>query len=218
MIPELGQFALILALLLSITQATFGLGGAARRNDAWMAAGRSAVAGQFVFVALAFGALAWSFIERDFSVLYVASNSHSELPLFYRIAAVWGAHEGSLLLWSLCLAGWTLAVAAASASLEAPFRSRVLGILGLISVGFQLFMLTTSNPFDRLLPPAEDGRDLNPLLQDPGMVIHPPMLYMGYVGFSVTASEWMRAVPTSHGMNEAFSTGSQNHHPPQPSS
>ena len=185
MIPELGHFALILALLLSITQATFGLGGAARRSDAWMTAGRSAVAGQFVFVALAFGALAWSFIERDFSVLYVASNSHSQLPLFYRIAAVWGAHEGSLLLWALCLAGWTLAVTAASGSLDAPFRSRVIGILGIISVGFQLFMLTTSNPFTRLIPAAKEGLDLNPLLQDFALTIHPPILYLGYVGFSV---------------------------------
>jgi cytochrome c-type biogenesis protein CcmF len=185
MIPELGHFALIIALLLSITQATFGLVGAARRNEAWMAAGRSAVAGQFVFVALAFGALAWSFIESDFSVLYVASNSHSQLPLFYRIAAVWGAHEGSLLLWSLCLAGWTLAVTAASGSLETPFRSRVLGVLGLISVGFQLFMLTTSNPFTRLIPAATEGLDLNPLLQDFALTIHPPILYLGYVGFSV---------------------------------
>ena len=132
MIPELGHFALILALLLSAAQAIFSLAGAARGNSAWMAAGRSAVVGQFVFTAVAFATLAWSFVERDFSVLYVASNSHSQLPLFYRIAAVWGAHEGSLLLWSLCIAGWTLAVTGASGSLEAPFRSRVIGILGLI--------------------------------------------------------------------------------------
>jgi cytochrome c-type biogenesis protein CcmF len=185
LIPELGHFALILALLLSLAQAVFGLGGAARRNAAWMAAGRSAVVGQFVFVALAFAALAWSFVERDFSVLYVATNSHSELPLFYRIAAVWGAHEGSLLLWSLILGGWTLAVVAMSGSLEAPFRSRVLGILGLISIGFQLFMLATSNPFTRLMPAAPEGLDLNPLLQDFALAVHPPILYFGYVGFSV---------------------------------
>jgi len=129
-IPELGQFALIIALLLSLSQVAFGLAGAARNNGAWMAAGRSAVVGQFVFISLAFGALAWSFVERDFSVLYVASNSHSELPLFYRIAAVWGAHEGSLLLWSLCLAGWTLAVTAGSGSLDPPFR-----IGGLVEAG-----------------------------------------------------------------------------------
>jgi cytochrome c-type biogenesis protein CcmF len=185
MIPELGHFALILALLLSATQSAFSLAGAARGNVAWMAAGRSAVVGQFVFTAVAFAALAWSFAERDFSVLYVASNSNSQLPLFYRIAAVWGAHEGSLLLWSLCLAGWTLAVTAASASLDAPFRSRVIGILGLISIGFQLFMLTTSNPFDRLMPAATEGQDLNPLLQDFALAVHPPILYFGYVGFSV---------------------------------
>ena len=131
MIPELGQFSLILALLLSVAQVVFGLGGAARKSSAWMAAGRSAVVGQFVFVALAFGALAWSFVERDFSVLYVASNSNSELPLFYRVAAVWGAHEGSLLLWSLCLSGWSLAVTALSGSLDPPFRSRVIGFLRL---------------------------------------------------------------------------------------
>ncbi len=185
MIPELGQFALILALLLSVAQAVFNFGGAARGNAAWMAAGRSAVAGQFVFIALAFGALAWAFVERDFSVLYVARNSHSELPLFYRIAAIWGAHEGSLLLWSLCLAGWSLAVTGFSTTLDTPFRSRVLGFLGLISIGFQLFMLTTSNPFQRLIPPASEGLDLNPLLQDFALAVHPPILYCGYVGFSV---------------------------------
>ena len=185
MIPELGQFSLILALLLSVAQVVFGLAGAARRNSAWMAAGRSAVVGQFVFVALAFGALAWSFVERDFSVLYVASNSNSELPLFYRLAAVWGAHEGSLLLWSLCLSAWSLAVTALSGSLDPPFRSRVIGFLGVISVGFQLFMLTTSNPFLRLMPAAAEGADLNPLLQDFALAVHPPILYTGYVGFSV---------------------------------
>ena len=185
MIPELGHFALILALLLSVAQAAFSLAGAARGNAPWMAAGRSAVVGQFAFTAVAFAALAWSFVERDFSVLYVATNSHSELPLFYRIAAVWGAHEGSLLLWSLTLAAWTLAVTAASTSLEPPFRSRVIGILGLISVGFGLFMLTTSNPFTRLVPAAAEGLDLNPLLQDFALAVHPPILYLGYVGFSV---------------------------------
>ncbi len=185
MIPELGHFALILALLLSIAQSVFGLGGAARGNAAWLAAASSAVVGQFVFVTLAFAALTWAFVQRDFSVLYVATNSHSELPLFFRVSAVWGAHEGSLLLWSLCLAGWTLAVAAASRSLEAPFRGRVLGILGIVSIGFQLFMLATSNPFERLVPAAPEGLDLNPLLQDFALAVHPPILYLGYVGFSV---------------------------------
>ncbi len=185
MIPELGHFALILALLLAIAQAVFGLGGAARRLAGWMAASRSAVVGQFVFVALAFGALTAAFVQRDFSVLYVATNSNSQLPTLYRVAAVWGAHEGSLLLWSLCLAGWSLAVTGLSSSLDPAFRSRVIGILGLISIGFQLFMLTTSNPFERLVPAASEGHDLNPLLQDFALAVHPPILYLGYVGFAV---------------------------------
>jgi cytochrome c-type biogenesis protein CcmF len=185
MIPELGHFALILALLLAIAQAGFGLGGAARGQAGWMAAGRSAVVGQFVFIALAFGALTYAFVQRDFSVLYVATNSNSQLPLFYRVAAVWGGHEGSLLLWALCLAAWSIAVTALSGSLDAPFRSRVVGILGLISIGFLLFMLTTSNPFERLMPAAADGNDLNPLLQDFALAVHPPILYFGYVGFAV---------------------------------
>ncbi len=185
MIPEIGHFALILALLLAIAQSVFGLGGAARNHAGWMAAGRSAVVGQFVFVAVAFAALVQAFVQRDFSVLYVAMNSNSELPLYFRIAAVWGGHEGSLLLWALCLAAWSLAVTAFSTSLDAPFRSRVVGILGLISIGFQLFMLTTSNPFERLVPAAADGQDLNPLLQDFALTVHPPILYLGYVGFAV---------------------------------
>ena len=185
MIPELGQFALILALLLAIAQAVFGLGGARRGVDAWMRASRFALAGQFVFVVMAFGTLTWAFVQRDFSVLYVATNSNSQLPIFYRVAAVWGAHEGSLLLWALCLASWSVAVSAFSDSLQAPFRSRVIGILGLISIGFLLFMLTTSNPFERLVPAPIDGRDLNPLLQDFALTIHPPILYLGYVGFAV---------------------------------
>jgi cytochrome c-type biogenesis protein CcmF len=153
-----------------------------------MAAGRSAAVGQFVFVALAFGALTWAFVQMDFSVKYVASNSNSQLPLFYRIAAVWGAHEGSLLLWALCIGGWTLAVTGYSRSLEPPFRSRVIGILGLISIGFLLFMLTTSNPFERLVPAAAEGLDLNPVLQDFALAVHPPILYLGYVGFAVAFS------------------------------
>jgi cytochrome c-type biogenesis protein CcmF len=185
MIPEIGHFALILALLLATAQAFFGLAGAARGRVAWMQAARSAVAGQSVFIATAFGALVWAFVNKDFSVLYVATNSNSELPLFYRIAAVWGAHEGSLLLWALCLSAWSIAVTGLSTSLQAPFRSRVIGVLGLISIGFLLFMLTTSNPFERLVPAALEGRDLNPLLQDFALTIHPPILYLGYVGFSV---------------------------------
>ena len=185
MIPEIGHFALILALLLAIAQAIFSLGGAARHHTGWMAAGRSAVVGQFVFVAVSFGALTYAFVQRDFSVLYVATNSNSQLPTFYRVAAVWGAHEGSLLLWSLCLAAWSVAATGFSGSLDPPFRSRVIGILGLISIGFQLFMLTTSNPFERLVPAASEGHDLNPLLQDFALAVHPPILYLGYVGFAV---------------------------------
>ncbi len=185
MIPELGQFALILALLLALAQGTLPLAGAARGASSWMNLARPAAQGQFVFIAIAFGCLTYSFVINDFSVLYVASNSNSALPLQYRIAAVWGGHEGSLLLWVLMLSLWTMAVSVFSSHLPEDIVARVLGVLGLISVGFLSFMLFTSNPFDRLLPAAMDGRDLNPLLQDFGMVIHPPMLYMGYVGFSV---------------------------------
>ena len=185
MVPEIGQFALILALLLALTQGVLPIVGAARGVPAWMALARPAAQGQFTFVAIAFGCLAWSFVNNDFSVLNVATNSNSQLPLHYRFAATWGSHEGSLLLWVLMLNVWTVAVTVFSRQLPEPMVARVLGVMGLISVGFILFMLLTSNPFERLLPPAADGRDLNPLLQDPGMVIHPPMLYMGYVGFSV---------------------------------
>ena len=146
---------------------------------------RPAAQGQFVFVAVAFGCLTWAFISNDFSVLYVASHSNSALPIAYRVAGVWGGHEGSLLLWVLLLSLWTLGVTVFSRHLPDDIVARVLGVLGLISVGFLSFVLFTSNPFARLLPAALDGRDLNPLLQDPGMVLHPPMLYMGYVGFSV---------------------------------
>jgi cytochrome c-type biogenesis protein CcmF len=185
MIPELGQFALILALLLSAAQAFFGLAGAARNDARWLAAVRPAVAGQFVLVSTAIAALIHAFVTFDFSVLYVASNSNSALPTFYRVAALWGAHEGSLLLWAWILALWTLAVAMFSRKLPATFSSRVMGILGIVSFGFLLFALYTSNPFERLLPAPADGRDLNPVLQDPALAIHPPLLYTGYVGFAV---------------------------------
>ena len=185
MIPELGHFALILALLLALTQGILPLVGAARGMRSWMSIARPAAQAQFALVALAFGCLAWSFANNDFSVLNVASNSNSQLPLPYRIAASWGSHEGSLLLWVFMLTMWTCAVSLFSRHLPLEMISRVIGVMGLVSVGFLLFLLLTSNPFERLLPAAVDGRDLNPLLQDPGMVIHPPMLYMGYVGFSV---------------------------------
>ena len=176
MIPELGQFALIIALLLAVAQTVFGLAGAQLDRAAWMAAVRPAVAGQFVFVAAAFAMLTASFLANDFSVLYVAMNSNTELPVFYRVAAVWGAHEGSLLLWILVLALWTLAVAALSQNLPPRFAARVLGVMGFVTVGFMLFTLFTSNPFDRLANPPLQGRDLNPLLQDPALAIHPPMV------------------------------------------
>jgi cytochrome c-type biogenesis protein CcmF len=185
MIPEIGHFSLILALTLALAQGILPLVGAARAVPEWMALARPAAQGQFVFVAIAFVCLGWSFANNDFSVLNVASNSNSQLPLHYRIAATWGSHEGSLLLWVLMLSVWTVAVTVFSRRLPDEMAARVVGVMGLISVGFLLFLLLTSNPFERLLPPAPDGRDLNPLLQDPGMVIHPPMLYMGYVGFSV---------------------------------
>ncbi len=185
MIPEIGQVALILALLLAVVQGVLPIIGAARGNSVWMDIARPAAQGQFTFVAIAFGCLAWSFIQNDFSVLNVATNSNSQLPIQYRIAATWGSHEGSLLLWVLMLNLWTVGVTVFSRHLPAAMVARVIGVLGLVSIGFMLFLLLTSNPFERLLPAAAEGRDLNPLLQDPGMVIHPPMLYMGYVGFSV---------------------------------
>jgi len=185
MIIELGHFALILAFCLTLPQAFFGLVGAHLRRPHWMAVTNRAVAGQFVLTACAFGSLAYAFNQNDFSVLYVAQNSNSALPTFYRFAAVWGAHEGSLVLWMLVLSIWTLAVAAFSGSMPQAMTARVLGVLGLISAGFGLFILLTSSPFERLWPAAADGRDLNPLLQDPALAIHPPMLYTGYVGFSV---------------------------------
>ena len=185
MIPELGQFALVLALCLALVQCVLPIAGAARGNAAWMAVARPAAQGQFVFVAIAFGCLAWSFVHNDFSVLNVATNSNSQLPLHYRVAATWGSHEGSMLLWVLVLTVWTVAVTVFSRHLPEEVVARVLGVMGFVSTGFLLFILFTSNPFDRLIPAAPDGRDLNPLLQDPGMVFHPPLLYMGYVGFSV---------------------------------
>ena len=185
MIPELGHLCLFFALGLALAQGVLPMVGAQHGREDWMALGKPLARWQAVFVVLAFAALAASFLRNDFSVLYVASNSNSALPLYYRFAAVWGGHEGSLLLWMLMLNVWTVAVASFSDRIPRPFQARILSVMGLVAVGFLLFMLLTSNPFDRLIPAAQDGRDLNPLLQDPGMVIHPPMLYMGYVGFSV---------------------------------
>jgi cytochrome c-type biogenesis protein CcmF len=185
MIPEIGQFSLIIALWLALLQGVLPIVGAARSSAVLMGIARPLAAGQFVFVAIAFGCLVAAFVGNDFSVLYVAQHSNSQLPVVYRVSAIWGGHEGSLLLWTLLLTLWTVAVALFSKHLPEEMVARVIGVMGLVSVGFMLFMLMTSNPFDRLLPAAMEGRDLNPLLQDPGLVIHPPMLYMGYVGFSV---------------------------------
>jgi cytochrome c-type biogenesis protein CcmF len=185
MIPEIGHFSLWLALGVAVVLGIVPMVGAARGNDSWMAIARPFTVLLFSLVVLAFGCLVLSFIRHDFSVLYVASNSNTALPLQYRIAGVWGGHEGSLLLWVLMLCVWMVAVARFSAHLPQPVLARILSVMGLIAVGFLLFMLVTSNPFDRLFPVPADGRDLNPLLQDMGMVTHPPLLYMGYVGFSV---------------------------------
>jgi len=186
MIPELGHLAMILALCLALVQSTLPLIGAWRGDRQWMSLAQPAAWGQFAFLAFAFACLTYAFMVDDFSVAYVAQNSNTALPWYYKFSAVWGAHEGSLLLWALILGGWTFAVAIFSRQLPEEMLARVLGVMGIISVGFLLFLIVTSNPFTRLLPnvPA-DGRDLNPLLQDFGLIIHPPMLYMGYVGFSV---------------------------------
>lgn len=184
MIPELGHFALILTLLVAFVLGILPLLGAQRNDVALMALARPAARLLFLLVLVSFGCLAWAFVANDFSVAYVANHSHSQLPLVYRVTAVWGSHEGSLLLWGLMLTGWT-AAASFSRRLPEAFNARVLAVLGLVAAGFFAFLLLTSNPFERLLPAALEGQDLNPLLQDPGMVAHPPLLYMGYVGFSV---------------------------------
>jgi len=188
MIPELGHLALILALLLALIQGTVPLWGASRGDASLMALARPTAAGQMFFAALAFGCLAYAFLTNDFSIKNVAHNSFSQLPLVYRFTATWGSHEGSLLLWVLILAFWGGAVALLSRRLPLEIAARVLGVMGLVGAGLLSFLLFTSNPLVRLFPVPEDGADLNPLLQDPGMVLHPPVLYMGYVGFSVAFS------------------------------
>ncbi|AND68185.1 cytochrome C biogenesis protein [Dyella thiooxydans] len=203
MTPELGQLALVLALLLALAQSILPLIGAWRGNRALIATARPAAAGQAAFVIVAFALLVWAFLRFDFSVAYVADNSNLALPWYYRIAAVWGAHEGSMLLWVLILNLWTLAVATFSRNLPDDFVARVLGVLGMISVGFLAFILFTSNPFARLLPMPPDGGDLNPVLQDPGMTFHPPVIYMGYVGFSV-AFAFSIAALLGGGMEQAW--------------
>ena len=186
LIPELGHLAMILALCLALVQSTLPMIGAWRGDRQWMSLAVPAARGQFFMLLFAFACLTWAFLNDDFSVAYVAGNSNSALPWYYKFSAVWGAHEGSLLLWALILAGWTMAVSIFSRQLPEVMLARVLAVMGIISVGFLLFLIVTSNPFERLLPNAPaDGRDLNPLLQDFGLIVHPPMLYMGYVGFSV---------------------------------
>jgi cytochrome c-type biogenesis protein CcmF len=186
MIPELGHLALIIVFALSLTLGSVPLIGAARGQQTWMRSAFSLAAGVAVFAAVAFGCLVHAFVTDDFSVRYVATNSNSLLPIYYKVAAVWGAHEGSFLLWILIMSGWTVAVATFSRHLPLPMISRVLSVMGLLLAGFAAFSLFTSNPFDRALPmPPTEGADLNPLLQDFGLTVHPPMLYTGYVGFSV---------------------------------
>lgn len=188
MIPEIGNFSLIIALAVALFLATVPLYGAQKNNLQLMQFSRYAVVAQFFFVLVSFLALVYSFAIDDFSVRYIATNSNSALPMIYKISAVWGDHEGSFLLWLLILSIWSMAVAYFSKSLPISMTSRVLAVMGMLSIGFLLFIIFTSNPFERLFPAPMDGRDLNPLLQDPGLAIHPPMLYMGYVGFSVVFS------------------------------
>ncbi|QMU60957.1 MAG: heme lyase CcmF/NrfE family subunit [Gammaproteobacteria bacterium] len=185
MIPEIGHFALIIALCLAFVQTVVPIIGAQTNTSQWIGVAKPAARGQFLFIVISYICLTYSFIKNDFSVLYVANNANTALPLQYKISAVWGAHEGSLLLWVLMLSVWTFAVTIFSRSLPNIMVARVVGVMGFVSVGFLLFMLLTSNPFERIFPIPLEGKDLNPLLQDPGLVIHPPMLYMGYVGFSV---------------------------------
>ncbi|MGO1395045.1 MAG: heme lyase CcmF/NrfE family subunit [Halomonas sp.] len=186
LIPEIGHFALIIALLMAMVQAAMPLAGAATRRPLWMAYGQPMAVGQFVFIAIAYGCLTASYMLDDFSVANVANNSNSLLPWYYKFSAVWGNHEGSVLLWSFMLAGWGFAASLFTGNLPRDMVARVMGVMGMVCVGFLLFILITSNPFERLLPNMpQDGADLNPLLQDFGLVVHPPMLYMGYVGFSV---------------------------------
>ena len=195
MLPELGHFALILALCLCLLLGTFPLYGAANGNARFMGLARPLVAGIFVFIGLAYVLLTYSFAIDDFSVTYIQQHSNSLLPFRYKLTAVWGGHEGSFLLWTFMLAGWMLAVAIFSRSMPLEFVARVLGVLGLLSVGYLLFMLATSNPFDRIVPlPPADGADLNSALQDFGFIVHPPTLYMGYVGFSVVFAFAMAAL------------------------
>ncbi len=207
MLAELGQLAVVFALCLALLQGALPLLGLAFSRRAWTESAAYLARGQFLFLLAALLILAALFARNDFSVLYVAQNSNTGLPLRYRLAAVWGGHEGSLLLWAFMLSLWTFALAVFSRSAPEDLRARVVAVLGIISAGFLAFLLFLSSPFARVFPPPSEGRDLNPLLQDPGLIFHPPMLYMGYVGFSVafafaiaallagkTDSQWARRV------------------------
>ncbi|MCK5355938.1 MAG: cytochrome c biogenesis protein CcsA, partial [Methyloprofundus sp.] len=186
MIPEIGEFALIISLMLSVILAVAPMYGAATRNEMWMSFAKPLAAGQFLFITISFICLGYAFAQDDFSVVYVAQHSNSQMPIQFKLSAIWGGHEGSLLLWALILCGWTFAVSRFSKALPLDMLARVLSVMGIVATGFISFLLITSSPFNRYLPrfPA-DGADLNPLLQDFGLIVHPPMLYMGYVGFSV---------------------------------
>ena len=186
MIPELGHFALILALMLAVLLAVVPMAGVVRRDLTLQHSAGALSGGLFVFLLLSYACLTQAFLQDDFSVAYVANNSNALLPWYYKVSAVWGAHEGSFLLWTLIMGGWTLAVALRSEALPTAMLARVLSVMGALTVGFILFLLMTSNPFERVLPvAAAEGADLNPQLQDFGLIVHPPMLYTGYVGFSV---------------------------------
>jgi len=187
-IAEAGHFALTLALFVAIVQATLPMIGAHRGNALWMSMDKPSAIAQLLLVTFAFGCLTYSHVVSDFSVLNVVQNSHSLKPMLYKVAGVWGNHEGSLLLWVFILALFGSAVAMFGGNLPPTLRARVLGVQAMIAVGFFLFMLLTSNPFERVFPAAVDGRDLNPLLQDPGLAFHPPFLYFSYVGFSMAFS------------------------------
>ena len=185
MIVEIGHFALILATCVAFLQAVLPLAGTMLDRPRWQALAKPTALLQFALIVLAYAVLTHGAVTDDFSIKYIAGHSNSLLPMEFKVSAVWGGHEGSLLLWVLMLSGWTVAVALFSKTLPLAMVARVIGVLGWVSVGFLSFTVITSSPFERLIPAPADGRDLNPLLQDPGLIIHPPMLYMGYVGFSV---------------------------------
>ncbi|WP_444898603.1 heme lyase CcmF/NrfE family subunit [Microbulbifer sp. VAAC004] len=199
MIPELGHFALVVGLLLSLALSILPIAGSYSARPLWMEAARPLALGVFAFVFIAYVCLTVAFIQSDFTVNYVAQNSNSILPIYYKVTAVWGGHEGSILLWLLIQAGWAAAVALFGRQLPPELLARVLSVLGMVLIGFFLFIILTSNPFDRTLPfPPMEGSDLNPLLQDPGMIFHPPLLYMGYVGFSVAFAFAIAALLGGH--------------------